>query len=219
MDPLRLQLNPQKEPHINKKWENPTPWIPSHNKNYFLFQFWFWSPWRIPRMFDMKQKTKEAAHDHRRGGEEEKNKSSSVRGKKLQDLICFLSVTVEKKNKKLKMLFVSLVLSFLSGPPPRLGARRRCTYKRIDTNVLHVRKRNAEKRHIPCKISHQWGKKQMSEKRSWGGWRATMMQKSGYRSNLAFSHTSANQPKWNDQTWCNKKIRYEFKCWSQRNAL
>lgn len=73
-----------------------------------------------------------------------KNPQNCIREeKKLEDLICFLFVNWRRKKKEaLDALCVfSFVLrqSFLSGPPLRLGARRRSTYKRIDTNVLHLR--------------------------------------------------------------------------------
>lgn len=79
------------------------------------------------------------------GREEKKNPQNCIREeKKLEDLICFLFANWRRgeKKKALDALCVfSFVLrqSFLSGPPLRLDARRRSTYKRIDTNVLHLR--------------------------------------------------------------------------------
>lgn len=100
------------------------------------------------------KKQEKAIHNHRRGdGGEKKSSELRQREKKARGLNLFSFSKLEggKKEALDALCVFSFVLrqSFLSGPALRLGARRRSTYKRIDTNVLHLRK------HIPCKMSHQ----------------------------------------------------------------
>lgn len=115
-------------------------------KNVFSFIcfLWFNSPRRklVPRMCNMKQK-KQFTTTGKEGREEKKSSELHQRGKKAWglNLFSFCKLEEEKKEALDALCVFSFVLrqSFLSGPPLRLGARRRSTYKRIDTNVLHLR--------------------------------------------------------------------------------
>lgn len=115
----------------------------SPTKKYFfnqVFVFWFSSMGTCTK-WNMKQKSSSQPPQARR--EEKKSSELKQRQKKLEDWIGFLFVNSRRKKKEaLDALCVfSFVLrqSFMSGPPLQLGAWRRSTYKRIDTDVLHLR--------------------------------------------------------------------------------
>lgn len=141
---MRRDKNKKKRSQRNQRWLTPRysgKFLQPKNISLIRFLFFDSPRWELVRSETWSKKSSSQPPQARR--EEKKSSELKQRQKKLEDWIGFLFVNSRRKKKEaLDALCVfSFVLrqSFMSGPLLQLGAWRRSTYKRIDTDVLHLR--------------------------------------------------------------------------------